>query len=96
MWCFLSSKIAQVRGEINTLRQEDGESLFDVWERFEDLFRLFMFLGLDKWFMRHTFYNDLLYSMRMTLDTAVSGVLMNNPYEVAYNLIEDMAKNHHL
>lgn len=44
----------------------------------------------------HTFYNGLLYSIRMTLDVASGGALMNNPQDVAYNSIEDMAKNHHL
>lgn len=42
-----------------------------------------------------TLYNGLIYSTRMTLDTIVDGVLMNNPQDVAYNLIEDMEKNHH-
>lgn len=33
--------------------------------------------------------------MRMTLDAASGGTLMNSPQDVAYNLIEEMAKNHH-
>lgn len=43
----------------------------------------------------HIFYNSLFYSIRMTLDAASRGALMNSPQDVAYNLIEEMSKNHH-
>lgn len=33
--------------------------------------------------------------MRITLNAASSGTLMNNLREVAHNLIKDMEKNHH-
>lgn len=41
------------------------------------------------------FYNGLLHSTRMTLDATSGGALMNNTHDAAYNLIEEMAKNHH-
>ncbi|MCH97087.1 hypothetical protein A2U01_0018080, partial [Trifolium medium] len=41
------------------------------------------------------FYNDLLYNTRMTIDAAAGGTLMNNPFNDAYGLIEDMAQNHY-
>lgn len=41
----------------------------------------------------HTFYNGLLYNMRMTLDAAEGGARMNKPYDKAYAFIEDMAQN---
>lgn len=47
-----------------------------------------------KWMIIHTFYNGLLYYTGMALDVASSGDLMNNNQDVAYNLIEEMAKNH--
>lgn len=54
-----------------------------------------MFHGMEKWFIGNNFYNGLLYSTRMTLDAAIRGMLMNYLQDIAYNLIEDMKKNHH-
>lgn len=51
--------------------------------------------GLEKWLLGHTLYNGLLYMMRMTIDVAIGLALMNNPYDEAYDLIEDMAQNHY-
>lgn len=53
------------------------------------------FHEFEKWLIVHTFYNGLLYSTRMTLDAPYDGALMNNPQNIAYNLIEQMKKNHH-
>lgn len=94
-WYFPPSKTTQVGNEINNFRQEEGESLFDAWEHFKDLLRICPFHGLEKWMIIHTFYNGLLYSTRMTLDAAPSRALMNSTQDVAYNLIEEMTKNHH-
>lgn len=46
--------------------------------------------GLEKWLTVHTLYNGVLYTMRMTLDVAAGGTLLNKPYNEAYSLIEDM------
>lgn len=47
--------------------------------------------GLEKSIIIQTFYNDLLYTMRMTLDVAAGWALMNKPYDEAYGLIKAMA-----
>lgn len=59
------------------------------------LVETFVVSWVDKWLVKHTFYNGLLYYTRMALDAAVGGALMNSPQDVGYNLIEDMTKNHH-
>lgn len=92
---FPPSKTAQVRNEINKVRQEDGESLFDACEHYKYVLILCPFHGLEKWIIIHTFYNGLLYSTRMTLDVASSGALMNSSQDVTYNFIEEMDINHH-
>lgn len=71
------------------------ESLFDARESYKDLLRSCSFHGLYKWLIVHTFYIGLLYSTRMTLCVTVSGTFMNNPQDVAYNFIEEIAKNCH-
>lgn len=48
----------------------------------------------EQWLIIHTFYNDLLYNTRLTIDTAVGGALMDKPFQEAYHLIENMAESH--
>jgi len=49
--------------------------------------------GLEKWLIIHTFYNGLLYTTKIFVDTVAGGALMNKTYTSAYSLIEDMAQN---
>lgn len=56
--------------------------------------KMLLFPWARKGMIIHTFYNDFLYPMRMNLDPAAGGTLMNSPQDVACNLIEDMVKNH--
>jgi hypothetical protein len=43
---FPSSKIAQLRAKLYQFTQKDGESLYDVWERFKEMLRLCPHHGL--------------------------------------------------
>lgn len=92
---FSPSKTSQVRSEINNFRQEDMKSLFNAWDRYNNLLRLCPFHGSDKWLLIHSFYKCLIFSTRMNLDTTVGGTLMNNLQDVSYNLIKNMEKIHH-
>lgn len=94
-WYFSMSKITQVRSEIIKFKKKEWEWLFDAYDHFKDLWRLYPLHGIRKWLIVHTFYNDILYSTRMTRDAEVDGTLMNYLENVAYNLIEDMEKNQH-
>lgn len=80
---------------ITTFRQTEGESLFDVGERYKDMIILCPHHGLEQWLIIHNFYNGLLYNTKMTINVIVGGALMNKPYEEAYQLIENMAQNHY-
>jgi len=51
--------------------------------------------GLEKWLIIHTFYNDLFYTIKVNVDAAAGGAMMNKTYTGAYALIEDMAQNHY-
>lgn len=68
----------------------DGESLFEVLERYKDMMRAFPHHVLDKFLIVHMFYNGLLYNTRMTVDAATGGALMNKSLNDAYALIEKM------
>ncbi|XP_062112561.1 uncharacterized protein LOC133823731 [Humulus lupulus] len=56
---FRPSKAAQLRGEINNFSQFDGESLYDVWERFKELLRKCPHHGIEQWMLVHNFYNEM-------------------------------------
>ena len=84
---FPPSKTAQLRDQITRFTQRDGESLYDVWERFKEMLRLCPHHGLEKWLIIHTFYNGLLYTTKMNIDVAACGALMNKTYTGAYTLI---------
>jgi len=92
---FPPSKTAQLRDQITRFTQRDRESLYDAWERFKEMIRLCPHHGLEKWLIVHTFYNGLSYTIKMIVDVAAGGALMNKNYTVAYALIEDMAQNHY-
>ncbi|XP_020266504.1 uncharacterized protein LOC109841993 [Asparagus officinalis] len=91
---FPPSKTAQLRNQITTFTQKEGESLYDAWERYKDLLRMCPHHGLEDWLIIHTFYNGLLYNTRMTVDAAAGGALMNKSVRDAKQLIEDMTQNH--
>ena len=57
---FPPSKTAKIMAEINTYSQEDGESLYETWERFKELLRKCPHHGLAVWQQVSTFYNGLL------------------------------------
>lgn len=59
------------------------------------MLRMFPRHGLEKCLIAHIFYNNLLYTIRMTIDGAAGGALMNKNLEDMYALIEDMVKNYY-
>ncbi|XP_058745952.1 uncharacterized protein LOC131618812 [Vicia villosa] len=91
---FPPNKTSMLRAQINGFRQKDNESLFEAWERYKDMLRLCPHHGLEQWLIIHTFYHDLLYNTRLTINTAAGGALMDKEYADSYALIESMAQNH--
>jgi len=90
---FPSSKTASLRNQITTFTQRDDESLYEAWERFKDLLRLYPHHGFQKWMIIQTFYNGVIQPVRSTIDTVAGGTLMNKAEDEAYNLIEEMSLN---
>jgi hypothetical protein len=64
-------------------------------ERYKELIRASPHCKLKEWIVIHTFFTDLLYNTKMTIDAAPGGALMNKSFNDAYDLIEDMAQNHY-
>ncbi|KAJ0568198.1 putative retrotransposon gag domain-containing protein [Helianthus annuus] len=89
---FPPAKTAKLMTEINTYSKEDGESLYETWERFKELLRKCSHHGLAVWQQVSTFYNGLLPHTRQTLDSSSEGLLGNRrPHEI-YNQIKEIAQ----
>jgi len=92
---FPPSKTASLRNQITSFTQREDESLYEEWERFKDLLRLYPHHGLQKWMVVRTFYNGVTQLVGSMIDAAVGGTLMSKTEDEAYNLIEEMALNKH-
>ncbi|MCI06860.1 hypothetical protein A2U01_0027921 [Trifolium medium] len=77
------SKTAQMRNQITSFGQKEGESLWEAWERFKEMLRPCPHHGLEPWLIVHIFYNGLSYNTRMTVDAAAGGALMNKSVDEA-------------
>ncbi|XP_062116773.1 uncharacterized protein LOC133830740 [Humulus lupulus] len=74
---FPPTKAAKLRGEINNFYQNEGESLYDAWERFKDLLRKCPHHGIEKWMLVHNFYNGLCGTTRTIIDAVAGGAFMS-------------------
>lgn len=92
---FPPSKTAMLRSQINGFRQKDNKSLFEAWERYKDMVRIFPHHGLKPWVIIHTFYDGLSCNTKLNLDSTAGDAKMDKPYEEAYQLIENMAQSHY-
>lgn len=54
------------------------------------MIRLFPYHRLKKLLIAHTFYNGLVYSMKITIDAFAGSALMNKNIEDAYALIKEV------
>ncbi|GJT95985.1 hypothetical protein Tco_1091503 [Tanacetum coccineum] len=73
--------------EIRNFKQEDGESLFDTWERYKDLLFKCPFHDLNDHQKVNTFYNGLNIQTRRTIDA--SGLI---PRLTASNALKSIQK----
>ncbi|KAI3797517.1 hypothetical protein L1987_32775 [Smallanthus sonchifolius] len=90
---FPPAKTAKLRNDITTFTREDGESLYEAWERFKDMLRKCPHHGLEVWLQVSSFYNRLHNQARQTLDATSGGIFGNKRPQEAYNLIEEIAMN---
>ena len=90
---FPPAKTARLRFEITNFYQQDGQTLYDAWERYKDLLRKCPHHGIPLWMQVQTFYNGLIPSTRTLIDAASGGAFMSKTQEEAYNLLEEMAIN---
>ncbi|XP_062102905.1 uncharacterized protein LOC133813888 [Humulus lupulus] len=90
---FPSAKAAKLRGEINNFYQNEGESLYDAWERFKDLLKKCPHQGIEKWMLVHNFYNGLCGTTRTIIDAAAGGAFMSKGADEVASLTKQLQQN---
>ncbi|XP_062103706.1 uncharacterized protein LOC133814808 [Humulus lupulus] len=92
---FPPAKAAKWRGKINNFYHNEGESLYNSWERFKDLLKKFPHHGIEKWMLVHNFYNGLCGTTHTIIDAAAGGAFMSKGADEAYELLEEMAMSNY-
>ena len=90
---FPPAKAAKLRIDINSFYQCKGESFYEVWERFKDLFRKCPHHSFTKWMQVHHFYNGLSRPTRTLIDAFVEREIMGKNEVEAYQILENIAFN---
>ncbi|QHN86254.1 Retrotransposon gag protein [Arachis hypogaea] len=87
-------KVNRLRSEVQTFRQQDGETLYEAWERFKDLTRKCPPNMFHDWVQLHIFYDGLSYESRKAVDHSSGGSLnKKKTVEEAIEVIETVAEN---
>ncbi|GJY62809.1 hypothetical protein Tco_0464269 [Tanacetum coccineum] len=78
-------------GEIHNFKQEEGESLYQTWERFNDLLYKCTFHDLNDYQQVNTFYNGLGFYARQFLDShgLISGLTAVKALESIQEVADD-------
>lgn len=79
--------------DIISFKQLEGESFYELWERFKGLIRKCPHHGLTNWLIVQTFYIGLVYATKQNTNATTVGTLMGKLAEEAQNLVEEMTIN---
>ncbi|XP_038978588.1 uncharacterized protein LOC120108942, partial [Phoenix dactylifera] len=90
---FPASRAANIRKEICGVRQQNGESLHEYWERFKKLCASCPHHQISEQLLIQYFYEGLLPTERSMIDAASGGALVDKTPKTARNLIANMAAN---
>ena len=90
---FPSSKAANIRKEIYGIRQYNGETLYEYWERFKKLCASCPHHQISEQLLIQYFYEGLLPMERSMIDTASGGAVVDKTPEAIRLLISNMSAN---
>ena len=90
---FPASRAANIRKEICGVKQHNGESLYEYWERFKKLCASCPHHQISEQLLIQYFYEGLLPTDRSMIDAASGGALVDKTPDAARNLIANMATN---
>ena len=90
---FPAQKTRQLRREIQTFQQKDGDQFWEAWEHFKDLLWKCPHHNLTKDDQVQAFYEGLNELNRGIVDSACGGALMEKNSEEAYELFGTLSEN---
>ncbi|XP_031096961.1 uncharacterized protein LOC116001211 [Ipomoea triloba] len=90
---FPASRAANIRKEICGIRQHNGESLYEYWERFKKFCASSPHHQITEQLLSQYFYEGLFPTDRSMIDAASGGALVDKTSDAAKNLIANMAAN---
>ncbi|KAI3775969.1 hypothetical protein L1987_45729 [Smallanthus sonchifolius] len=90
----LSFPPAKLKARILSFQQDDGETIFEAWERFKELRRKVPHHGLLRWKQCVTFYNFLYSLGRQLIDAYAGGDIGTKTPQQAYEILEQRV--HHV
>ncbi|KAI3819761.1 hypothetical protein L1987_13609 [Smallanthus sonchifolius] len=88
---FPPEKTSKLRAMILSFQQDDGEMIYEAWERFKELMRKVPHHGLLKWKQCETFYNGLEMTGKQLIDAYAGGDIGTKTPQEAYDLLEKVA-----
>ena len=74
-------------------KQEEDESLYNVWDRYERLLKRCLMHDIDLTTQMDIFYHAMNYTSKGIINPACSGAFNRKSTEEANQLIEDLAKS---
>ncbi|KAJ9159387.1 hypothetical protein P3X46_024895 [Hevea brasiliensis] len=90
---FLASRAANIRKEICGIRQYNGESLYEYWERFKKLCASYLHHQISEQLLIQYFYEGFLPMDCNMIDAASRGALVDKTPDEARRVIANMAAN---
>jgi hypothetical protein len=90
---FPAQRTRQLKREIQTFQQKDGDLFFEVWEHFNELLLKCPHHNLSQDDQVQAFYEGLNDSNKSLVDSAYGGVLMEKNSEEAKELFETLSEN---
>ncbi|XP_074315065.1 uncharacterized protein LOC141651245 [Silene latifolia] len=85
-----SSKTAMLRNEIHTFQQEDGESLGEAWDRYQDLIASCPHHGIPEWYITQTVFQTLFSRTKEMVNASAGGGFDHLGDEEGTTLIKKM------
>jgi hypothetical protein len=94
---FTIGKTNQIRRDITSFSQIEGEPFHETWERMKDLLRKCPHHAVPKWQLVQCFYDGLTEPHRQMVDASCGGTFMLKSEDDAWTLFENLSENslHH-
>ena len=90
---FPAQRTRQLRREIQSFQQKDGDLFFEAWEHFNELLLKCPHHNLSQEDQVQAFYEGLDNSNKSLVDSACGGMLMEKSSEEAIELFETLSEN---